>query len=126
LSCPQGLAYDEYTGTCNWPDLVEGCNSEQIVQFDCPAPTEEDLLEFGDPRYATNDCRKFVVCVNSEKDGRMTPRLLGCEEGRVFNPLTKLCDYPYNVPHWYTSYSYLLNKLFYSILVFVFISMNFE
>lgn len=98
--CPLGLAYDEMTGTCAWPDMVEGCKSEEMLRFTCPEANENELLDYGDPRYPTNDCRKFVVCVVSEVYGNRTPRLLGCEEGLVFNPLTRTCDYQENVPQW--------------------------
>jgi len=100
MSCPLGLAYDEQTGTCNWPDMVEGCRSEEMLRFTCPEPYENDILDYGDPRYPTSDCRKFVVCVLSDLYGSRTPRLLGCEEGLVFNPDSKACDYPENVPTW--------------------------
>ncbi|KAJ6223244.1 hypothetical protein RDWZM_001789 [Blomia tropicalis] len=98
MSCPLGLAYDELTGTCNWPDMVEGCRGEEMLRFTCPDPYENDILDYGDPRYPTSDCRKFVVCVLSDLYGSRTPRLLGCEEGLVFNPESKSCDYPENVP----------------------------
>ncbi|KAF7494376.1 hypothetical protein SSS_05849 [Sarcoptes scabiei] len=98
MSCPLGLAYDEMTGTCSWPDMVEGCRSEEMLRFICPEPNEYEILDYGDPRYPTSDCRKFVVCIQSEIHGQRTPRLLGCEEGLVFNPNTRECDYPENVP----------------------------
>ncbi|XP_027197517.2 uncharacterized protein LOC113791869 [Dermatophagoides pteronyssinus] len=98
MSCPLGLAYDEMTGTCSWPDMVEGCRSEEMLRFNCPEPNENEILDYGDPRYPTSDCRKFVVCIQSEIHGARTPRLLGCEEGLVFNPDSRECDYPENVP----------------------------
>lgn len=100
MSCPLGLAYDEMTGTCSWPDMVEGCRSEEMLRFNCPEPNENEILDYGDPRYPTSDCRKFVVCIQSEIHGARTPRLLGCEEGLVFNPDRRECDYPENVPTW--------------------------
>ena len=29
VPCIQGLAYDEVSRTCNWPDLMEHCNPER-------------------------------------------------------------------------------------------------
>ncbi|GFT90978.1 protein obstructor-E [Nephila pilipes] len=96
--CPEGLAYNEYSAHCDWPDQVENCDSEALLQFRCPQPTDQELQDFGDPRYPyPGDCRKHYVCVLNP-DGSRKPRLLACDPGLVFNPKTSSCDDPENVP----------------------------
>ncbi|CAG0882598.1 unnamed protein product [Darwinula stevensoni] len=100
MPCPEGLAFSDALGACEWPDLVPSCNAEgEIISlvffyflgFSCPAPVQPGVLEFF-PN--TNDCTRFWVCV----EGR--PRLLFCPEGTVYNPdpQVQTCDDPLNVP----------------------------
>jgi hypothetical protein len=95
--CPEGLAYNEYRAHCDWPDQVENCESESVLGFRCPQPTDRELQEYGDPRYPyPGDCRKHYVCILTP-DGSRQPRLLACDPGLVFNPQTSSCDDPENV-----------------------------
>uniref|UniRef100_A0A4Q8K3F7 U72-Liphistoxin-Lth1a_1 n=1 Tax=Liphistius thaleban TaxID=1905330 RepID=A0A4Q8K3F7_9ARAC len=93
--CPEGLAYNEYSAHCDWPDMVENCDSETLLRFSCPqATSDEELQYYGDPRYAfQGDCRKHYVCILTP-DGTRKPRLLACDPGLVFNSATASCDDP--------------------------------
>lgn len=105
--CTVGLHFDEYSGTCVWPDSAgrKGCVSDDHKLkdgFSCP--TEPKLDASGQvvahPKYPhPSDCQKFYVCLNG-KD----PRDLGCQVGEVYNEETERCDAPENVPgceDWY-------------------------
>ncbi|KAL1431663.1 hypothetical protein MTO96_013776 [Rhipicephalus appendiculatus] len=101
-NCPPslgyGLAYNERRGVCDWPDLVERCDAEAYLGFQCPEPTAYELQDFVNPPYAhPRDCAKHFVCVATYY-GKRLPRLLSCDEGTVFNPSTRTCDDPVNVP----------------------------
>lgn len=105
ITCPDGLVFNENTGTCSWPGEAnrKGCQSKDVVQFDCPANVQ-DAEQIGpkesNPLYADpTDCQYFYVCING-----VEPRRNGCTTGLVFNDLTKRCDRPKNVPDcvdWY-------------------------
>ncbi|EDW26563.1 GL13082 [Drosophila persimilis] len=106
--CTVGLHFDEYSGTCVWPDTAkrEGCNPEQRMSetgFECPKdqPKTDDRGQVvTHPKYPhPTDCQKFYVCLNGED-----PRDLGCQLGEVYNDNTEMCDAPENVPgceDWY-------------------------
>lgn len=105
ITCPDGLVFNEKTGTCSWPGEANrvGCQSSDIVQFDCPAQVQESDQAgplITNPLYADpTDCQYFYVCING-----VEPRRNGCTNGLVFNDLTKRCDKPKNVPDckdWY-------------------------
>ncbi|KAG8188279.1 hypothetical protein JTE90_012112 [Oedothorax gibbosus] len=92
--CEEGLAYQEETHTCVWPDEVAGCDSEAIVGFRCPTHATGLSAKFYPfPRYPhPHDCQKLIVCVGEK------PRLLNCGYGSAFNPHTYTCDSIDNVP----------------------------
>ncbi|XP_022225336.1 protein obstructor-E [Drosophila obscura] len=106
--CTVGLHFDEYSGTCVWPDTAkrENCNPEQRMSetgFECPKdqPKTDDRGQVvTHPKYPhPTDCQKFYVCLNGED-----PRDLGCQLGEVYNDSTEMCDAPENVPgceDWY-------------------------
>lgn len=105
ITCPDGLVFNENTGTCSWPGEANriGCQSKDVVQFDCPKIIQ-DAQDAGplvsNPLYADpTDCQFFYVCING-----VEPRRNGCTTGLVFNDVTKRCDRPKNVPDcvdWY-------------------------
>ncbi|XP_019875627.2 protein obstructor-E [Aethina tumida] len=87
FDCPEGLAFNEETYRCDWPDQVKSCDPEAYLGFSCP-PAPKSF--FGQEEYrffrSPSDCQRYFVCV----EGR--PRLYNCGEGRAFNDLTNECD----------------------------------
>lgn len=98
--CPDGLAFNEDTYQCDWPDQVEDCNAEAFLNFTCPSieKTENSNAELhkktDDIRYYRHPktCKRYFVCVN----GR--PRLYTCSQFLVYNAKINLCDSYTNVP----------------------------
>lgn len=90
--CESGLGYDERIHGCNWPDLVPGCDAEQIVGFKCPTslPSNSPSLKFWPfPRFTIQgDSKALVTCVNN------LPRLIKCGEDTVVNPYSLTCEAP--------------------------------
>lgn len=102
--CTGGLHFDEYSGTCVWPETAgrEGCveqKKELLDGFQCPKDkkkNDESGQIIAHPHFPhPEDCQKFYVCLNG-----VEPRELGCTTGEVFNDETKRCDAPENVPGW--------------------------
>ncbi|RZF37925.1 hypothetical protein LSTR_LSTR005425 [Laodelphax striatellus] len=89
LDCPEGLAFNERSLRCDWPDQVDTCNAEAFLGFTCPNVGQDNSLFNSDGyqyfRSPTN-CQKYFLCIN----GR--PRLFSCGEGQAFNDLTNSCD----------------------------------
>uniref|UniRef100_A0A1A9W224 Chitin-binding type-2 domain-containing protein n=1 Tax=Glossina brevipalpis TaxID=37001 RepID=A0A1A9W224_9MUSC len=108
IKCTAPLHFDEYSGTCVWPDTAkrEGCGifeKKSESGFSCPKDqpkTDINGQVVTHPKYAhPTDCQKFYACLNGED-----PRDLGCQLGEVFNEETEMCDAPENVPgceDWY-------------------------
>lgn len=98
--CEPGLAFEDSIHKCNWPDEVEGCDSEAIVGFKCPAKVTGLSVKFIPfPRYPyPGDCTRLITCVNDK------PRLIGCGEGSAFNQDTYACDDIKNVPECHPYY----------------------
>lgn len=92
--CEEGLAYQEESHSCVWPDDVPGCDSEAIVGFKCPERLSGLSSKFYPfPRFPHHhDCTKLFVCVNQK------PRLLNCGYGSAFNLDSYTCDSLDNVP----------------------------
>ncbi|KAK7579758.1 hypothetical protein V9T40_000387 [Parthenolecanium corni] len=108
IVCPTGLHFDEYSGTCVWPQSAgrTGCGEPETMKlkdgFSCPkeAQAHNHGQAVAHPVYAhPKDCQKFYVCLNG-----VTPREQGCSLGEVYNEESKKCDEPENVPRcqdWY-------------------------
>lgn len=106
--CTTGLHFDEYSGTCVWPDTAKRENCGPVIKkstsgFECPAEkakSDKSGQLTAHPRYPhPTDCQKFYVCLNGED-----PRDLGCQTGEVYNDESEMCDAPENVPgceDWY-------------------------
>jgi len=94
-SCGYGAVFDEILG-CVHPDETnrEGCTAEDVFGFKCPALTG-DSLRFGDHDRVAHptDCASFYACLATGK-----PRLLGCDNPKVFNPETGFCTEQHLVP----------------------------
>ncbi|CAH0559041.1 unnamed protein product [Brassicogethes aeneus] len=92
FDCPEGLAFNEETYRCDWPDQVKSCDAEAYLGFSCP-PAAKGI--FGQEEYRSfrspNDCQRYFVCVDHR------PRLNNCGEGRAFNEITNECDGAENV-----------------------------
>ncbi|KAK4881165.1 hypothetical protein RN001_004484 [Aquatica leii] len=107
-SCPPGLHFEEFSGTCVWPATAgrEGCDASETMVlkdgFKCPKEGQSDANGqlVVHPKYPhPNDCQRFYVCLNG-----LEPRDLGCQIGEVYNDETQRCDAPENVPgceDWY-------------------------
>lgn len=96
FNCPEGLAFNEQTYRCDWPDQVPSCDAEAYLGFSCPP--EPDLKAFGlgfQAGYRSyrsqNDCQRYYICI----EGR--PRLYNCGEGKAYNELINACDGVENV-----------------------------
>ncbi|XP_063705758.1 protein obstructor-E [Culicoides brevitarsis] len=105
LPCTAGLHFDEYTGTCVWPDAAgrTGCGKKKETSgFQCPngAVVDDNGQTDQHPKFPhPTDCQRFYVCLNG-----VEARDLGCMAGEVYNEETKMCDAPENVPgceDWY-------------------------
>ncbi|XP_060526168.1 protein obstructor-E-like isoform X2 [Cylas formicarius] len=106
ITCTNGLHFDEYSGTCVWPDSAgrQGCKRTDVLKdgFECPKESQKDANGnlVVHPKYAhPTDCQRFYVCLNG-----VEPRDLGCIVGEVYNEETQRCDAPENVvgcEDWY-------------------------
>ncbi|XP_043245061.1 protein obstructor-E-like isoform X1 [Amphibalanus amphitrite] len=90
-ACSDGLAFDENTLGCQFADMVAGCDATAYLGFQCPQRefTENQVGEFTKEQHPS-DCTKFYVCINKE-DGTVAPRLQGCPEASVFDPVKRHC-----------------------------------
>ncbi|XP_054271048.1 protein obstructor-E-like isoform X2 [Macrosteles quadrilineatus] len=102
ITCPSGLHFDEYSGTCVWPASAgrQNCGEADTMKlkdgFSCPKEGQASGhgQAVAHPVYAhPEDCQKFYVCLNG-----ITPREQGCSLGEVYNEETQRCDAPENVP----------------------------
>ncbi|GIZ02469.1 protein obstructor-E [Caerostris extrusa] len=99
VQCPQGLTFNDDRATCDWADLVKSsCKTEDLLGFTCPEPNAHDLQDGVYTTYAHPDnCQLHFFCIKGE-DGSRKPRLLTCHEGLVYNPTSKSCARPEEVP----------------------------
>ncbi|XP_054271647.1 protein obstructor-E-like [Macrosteles quadrilineatus] len=91
--CEPGLAYDDKTHSCNWPDmLLDQCNPEAVLGFKCPDKVDPHSVAakfWPFPRFAVpGDCERLITCVNGY------PRLITCGDGKVFDESTLTCEEP--------------------------------
>merc|ERR1712080_92547 len=54
-----------------------------------------------------SDCRKFYICINRE-----TPRVGGCDLGKVFSTESMVCELPHLVPECATYYDDVATNVF--------------
>lgn len=90
--CPEGLAFNEASLQCDWPDQVANCHAEGFLGFTCPL-TGNSVYDYEAVRYYKHpsDCQKYFHCVK----GR--PRLYSCGGGQAFNEFISSCDGTENV-----------------------------
>lgn len=86
VKCPIGLAFDEKTYQCDWPENVLNCDVEAYLNFRCPAGALDQQS------YRTNNCRHFYSCTNGK------PRLNACYKGMAFSEELSQCTDIENVP----------------------------
>lgn len=95
FDCPEGLAFNEESYRCDWPDKVPSCNAEAYLGFTCPPDARTLGLGLGQEEYryfrSPHDCQRYYICI----EGR--PRLYNCGEGQAFNELINSCDGVENV-----------------------------
>ncbi|NP_001165854.1 cuticular protein analogous to peritrophins 3-D1 precursor [Nasonia vitripennis] len=95
--CDAGLAYDDKSHTCVWPDqLIPYCNPEAVVGFKCPAkpPTGAAARFWPFPRFPVpGDCGRLITCVEGH------PRLITCGEDKLFDSETLSCLDKDELPH---------------------------
>ncbi|XP_050352182.1 protein obstructor-E-like [Nymphalis io] len=87
MHCPTGLAFNPVTAQCDWPELVPTCDVETFVGYQCP-PAAIDRN--GNPVVTNHkyegDCSAFYSCINGHA------RILSCDTGLAFNPVTSRCE----------------------------------
>lgn len=93
FDCPDGLAFNQETYRCDWPDQVPDCNAEKFLGFSCPPEPKVAGLGQSEIRFyrSPSSCQKYFVCL----EGR--PRMYNCGEGNAFNDLINGCDGAENV-----------------------------
>lgn len=93
FDCPDGLAFNQETYRCDWPDQVPDCNAEKFLGFSCPPEPNVPGLGQAEIRFYRSpaSCQKYFVCL----EGR--PRMYNCGEGNAFNDLINGCDGAENV-----------------------------
>ncbi|CAB3237025.1 unnamed protein product [Arctia plantaginis] len=84
MHCPTGLAFNADSGRCDWPHLVPSCKSGDYLGFSCPAGVNDDDGKIRNYKYPGN-CYYFFSCLHGHV------RLLSCNEGAAFDPVSGLC-----------------------------------
>lgn len=93
FDCPDGLAFNQETYRCDWPDQVPDCNAEKFLGFSCPPEPKVAGLGQSEIRFyrSPSSCQKYFVCLEG------SPRMYNCGEGNAFNDLINGCDGAENV-----------------------------
>ncbi|XP_018356826.1 PREDICTED: uncharacterized protein LOC108757046 isoform X3 [Trachymyrmex septentrionalis] len=108
MSCGPGTVFNPTIGICDWPRNVKGC--EDIFKSDkkIPLASPNFNFEYDSAKYIEakkiicpadfigllphpETCKKFLQCANG------VTYVMDCGPGTVFNPITTVCDWPYNV-----------------------------
>ncbi|XP_046614568.1 uncharacterized protein LOC124302404 isoform X6 [Neodiprion virginianus] len=115
MDCGPGTVFNPTVSVCDWPYNVKGCEDALKPKTDptsIPVWQGIDMrgdmnLQFPQERIKPDvvtcsegqeglfrhptDCKKFLQCSNANT------HIMDCGPGTVFNPLTSVCDFPYNV-----------------------------
>ncbi|XP_063702764.1 protein obstructor-E-like [Culicoides brevitarsis] len=83
LSCPENLAFNVKSETCEWSDLAEDCDIEAFTGFKCPQNA-------GNGQYfeSPHKCDHYFICYNGK------PRWMICAKGKLFDPKSADCVKP--------------------------------
>ncbi|KAI4456645.1 chitin binding peritrophin-a [Holotrichia oblita] len=86
FDCPEGLAFNDETYRCDWPDQVSTCDAEAYLGFTCPESAKYFLGSEYRFYRSPADCQRYFICIDSK------PRLYNCGDGQAFNDLINACD----------------------------------
>ncbi|KAK9702366.1 Chitin binding Peritrophin-A domain [Popillia japonica] len=86
FDCPEGLAFNDETYRCDWPDQVSTCNAEAFLGFTCPESAKYFLGSEYRFYRSPADCQRYFICIDNK------PRLYNCGDGQAFNDLINACD----------------------------------
>ncbi|XP_076659935.1 uncharacterized protein LOC143363221 isoform X2 [Halictus rubicundus] len=115
MNCGPGTVFNPAISVCDWPDAVKGCEDSLESKKDTTTlfvPSEygtygneklessehQPMKKIACPPHHTgllphpDTCKKFLQCTNG---GTF---IMDCGPGTAFNPVTTVCDWPYNVP----------------------------
>ncbi|XP_011881077.1 PREDICTED: uncharacterized protein LOC105569323 isoform X2 [Vollenhovia emeryi] len=107
MTCGPGTVFNPAIGVCDWPRNVKGC--EDIFTPDEKIPLVPPNFQHDKAKYTEakkiscptdfigllphpDTCKKFLQCANG------VTYVMDCGPGTAFNPVTTVCDWPYNVP----------------------------
>ncbi|KAL6449111.1 hypothetical protein ACFW04_000663 [Cataglyphis niger] len=111
MNCDTGTVFNPTIGVCDWPYNVKGCEDTfksednkrvshtslnpsfgrnkapytEVKKITCP-------MDFTGLLPHPETCKKFLQCANG------ATYIMDCGPGTAFNPVTTVCDWPYNVP----------------------------
>ncbi|XP_070154001.1 uncharacterized protein [Polyergus mexicanus] len=112
MDCGPGTVFNPVTTVCDWPYNVKGCkdtlrsdkDDQRIPLTSLNSSSGRDKLAYTDVKRITcpaaftgllphpETCKKFLQCANG------ATYIMDCGPGTVFNPVTTVCDWLYNVP----------------------------
>ncbi|KAL0104423.1 hypothetical protein PUN28_017273 [Cardiocondyla obscurior] len=108
MDCGPGTVFNPITSVCDWPYNVKGCEDTFKTDETILTPPNinfaHDKAKYIDARKITcpadftgllphpETCKQFLQCTNG------ITYVMDCGPGTVFNPITLICDWPYNVP----------------------------
>ena len=89
--CPDDLAFNPASGTCDFAWNVDGCCAPS-TSFDTECTTSCGEPISSGPSPVEGDCGHFTQCSSGSQ------QTIECPDDLAFNPSTGLCDFDYNVP----------------------------
>ncbi|CAH1168259.1 unnamed protein product [Phyllotreta striolata] len=60
FDCPEGLAFNEASYRCDWPDKVASCDAEAFLGFNCPPDARTLGLGLGQEEYRSFSYVRFI------------------------------------------------------------------
>ncbi|GAB1869312.1 Neurotrypsin [Camponotus japonicus] len=111
MDCGPGTVFNPTFSVCDWPRNVKGCEDNFKSDEDDKMPFAPINPNFGRDKSSYTEvkkitcpadftgllphpetCKKFLQCANG------VTYIMDCGPGTAFNPITIVCDWPYNVP----------------------------